>query len=55
MLAEDHNRLEKIDKLYTLRLDRSISLPIVLYPTSFTYSSDYLTVKIASRSQGLVQ
>lgn len=40
MLAEDRDRLEKIDKLYALRLDRSISLPMVLYPTSIAYSSD---------------
>ncbi|KAL9601258.1 MAG: hypothetical protein Q9219_002663 [cf. Caloplaca sp. 3 TL-2023] len=30
MLAEDRDRLEKIDKLYALRLDRSISLPMLV-------------------------
>jgi hypothetical protein len=29
MLAEDRDRLEKIDQLYALRLDRFISLPMV--------------------------
>ncbi|KAI4265525.1 MAG: hypothetical protein L6R38_009355 [Xanthoria sp. 2 TBL-2021] len=30
MLAEDRDRLEKIDKLYALRLDRSVSLPMLV-------------------------
>lgn len=29
MLVEDVRRLEKIDKLYELRLDQYISLPVV--------------------------
>ena len=29
MLAEDRRRLEKIDRLYNLRLDRYVSLPMV--------------------------
>ena len=29
MLLEDTDRLEKIDKLYTLRLDQYVSLPMV--------------------------
>lgn len=29
MLAEDTKRLEKIDKLYSLRLDQCVSLPMV--------------------------
>ena len=31
MLAEDRYRLEKIDKLYDLRLDRYVALPMVCH------------------------
>lgn len=55
MLAEDRDRLEKIDKLYALRLDRSISLPMVPYSAPFPYSSDRLTIKIAGRGWRPVQ
>jgi hypothetical protein len=55
MLAEDRDRLEKIDKLYALRLNRSVSLPMVPCCTSLANNADQLKIQVAGRSWRSIQ
>ena len=48
MLAEDNDRLERIDRLYALRLDRYVSLPMVEVPLNNPF--DYADVDSSSSS-----
>ncbi len=46
MLAEDRDRLEKLDKLYALRLNRCVSLRMVPCCTSLANNADQLTIVV---------